>query len=256
MKTYFELSIPANKRRLEQKIFFGRAVTDEELKAVYALRYEVYSHRGYIEPSRYPAKEESDHYDSEGKSIHFAAFIDGKALACIRVIVDDPLPTEKAFTFEEPFPLKNISRQRRGELGRFIIIPPDRENKIFFPRGLVMLFILATLSKFGEEENIQGGYSFIKESLKKKLERLSVPFHPIYPHEEHYPKDGVLARYFNQPEDPVIPMYYLTSECLVFTARKLKQKILFRELGNGRYELRPLLYHFYMGCIRLLRSLG
>lgn len=253
MKQYFELCIPSKKSEPEQQICFGLVNEESELHDIYKLRYQVYSEKEYINPKLYPNQEETDSYDSSQKTINFSAITNGKTIACIRLIIDDPLPTEKAFTFSEPEALKPIPRHKRGELGRFIIIPPDRTNKKYLPRGLVMLFMLATVSAYAKEYGIKGGYSFVKKSLDVKLKKMRVPIRSISKYEQHYPDDGVLARYFNQPNDPVIPMYFLTEECVNFVKITLSKKILFQQVKPTTYRLHPISYTLYRTFLRIRR---
>ena len=138
-----------NSPRGERIISFGEATTELEKQEAFKFRYKVYLERGYIDPVRYPNQSESDEYDTLGKSRHFIAILEDqnvrKMIGYIRLIISDPLPTEIDFEFEQPLELKSIPRDQRVELGRFIIIPPNKECGDFLPRGMTMLFLLNLL---------------------------------------------------------------------------------------------------------------
>ena len=235
-----------------RSIFFGQADSPAEIALISRLRYDVYAKRGYIDPARFPDKMESDEYDRTGKCFYFMATIEGKVIGCIRVIVDDPLPTELDFRFEEPRELAAIPRSKRSELGRFIIIPPDREKGDFLPRGLTMLFLLDAISAFGRDHGLLGGYSFIKKSLETKLRKIKAPIGEIRGYEQRYPQDGILYRYFSQPEDPVVPMYFITDDFLRFCGKMIGNSRMFETLSPTVTELRSNLYTAFLRAMKII----
>ena len=137
-------------------IRFGEADTKEDLDKIFKLRYDSYSSKGYIDPTRFPNGLETDDYDTRKDCRYFLAELDGKAISTVRLIFDEILPTEKYFTFSEPQEIKKIPRKNRSELGRLIVIPPDREKGIFLPRNLVMLFMFDMVIDFGINNGILG----------------------------------------------------------------------------------------------------
>jgi N-acyl-L-homoserine lactone synthetase len=228
-----------------KELHFGEADTSEEVHESFKLRHQVYTEKGYISASRPSQGIEKDEHDVNGKCHYFIAKCDGKVIGVVRIIIDDPLPTEKCFEFDEPKPLLNIPRTNRCELGRFIIIPPDKERGEFLPRGLVMLFLLDVLSSFGLKNGFHGGYAFIKKSLEKKMKRLKMPVRNIHAYTQNYPEDGVLYKYFTQPNDPVIPVYFLTKDFSDYSQRRIHNWLIFKKTEDC-FVLRNSLYLIFL----------
>lgn len=233
-------------------ITFGEATAETEVNDIYHLRYAVYSKKEYIDKYKYKDNTEKDIYDEKGLCRYFIAKIDGRLIGAIRIIISDPLPTETSFSFVEPEVISNIPRSKRAELGRFIIIPPDRNNGVYLPRGLVMLFLLDTLSSFGFKNNILGGYAFIKKSLEYKMEKRGLPFRKIPIYHQIYPRDGVLYNYFTQKEDPVIPIYFTTKDFLDYSESKIRSSSIFKKISNRDYILRNNLYTTFLKFLRII----
>ena len=131
MITYRSLKL--GKSHLYKYIYFGKADKKEELEEIYKLRYEVYTEKGYIKKESYTNLSERDDYDLENKCHYFIAKIDDRIIGCIRLIVDNPLPTQKYFHFNEPEKIRLIPINNRCELGRFIIVPLDKEKGKYLP---------------------------------------------------------------------------------------------------------------------------
>lgn len=244
MDVYKKLIIP-RVGHTDRTIYFGIAHSENEKAEAYRLRFNVYKERGYIDANRYPQGEEVDMFDEPGKSVLFVAAIEGQIIGCIRLITTAPLPTEHYFDFDEPQEINVIPPHQRGELGRFVIIPPDRRNGDFLPKGLVMLFMLDTVAHYGLTHTIAGGYAFIKKSLETKMRRLGVPFKKINTYREHYPPEGVLYNYFSQADNPVVPVYFLTQECAHFTEKKISHPLFFKHISPTTVRLRtPRLFSF------------
>lgn len=239
-------------RHSPKLIFFGEAVGPSELTEVFKLRYAVYAARGYIDPARYPDGVEQDEYDKGGRCRYFVARYEESLIGCIRLIKDDPLPTEKYFTFTEPEFMQSIPRDRRCELGRFIIIPPDRAARQFLPRGLVMLFLFDVVNDYAHRAGILGGYSFIKRTLERKMKRLQVPVRRIEPFSTHYPDAGVLRTYFSQPADPVVPVCFQTEDFGAYIAARLRDGRMFERRGDTGYVLRATLYTDFLKALKVI----
>ncbi|MFA6339097.1 MAG: GNAT family N-acyltransferase [Candidatus Paceibacterota bacterium] len=250
MDIYKELKIHEKDR--DRIVFFGEVTSPEELEKVFKLRYEIYSYRNYINKENYKNGLEIDDYDIPSKSHYFIAKIEEKVIGCVRVITDNPLPTEKCFHFNEPEEIKSIPIQNRCELGRLIIIPPDREKGDFLPRGLVMLFLFDTLSAYATKNNLYGGYSFIKKTLEVKLKKLNIPVGEIKDYKQDYPKDGVLYNYFNQPDDPVIPVYFLTKDFSDYTKKTIHNSWMFSDDGDGKFTLKTNLYTDFLKMLKII----
>ena len=236
---------------VEESILFGEVDSDEELHETYKLRYSVYSDRGYIDPTRFPDGMEYDDYDTCKKCRYFVAVLNTKIIGYIRLIIDDPLPTEKIFTFSEPEKLKGIDRNKRCEFGRFVIIPPSKSNGGYLPRGLVRLFLYDVIAGICIKENLLGGYSFIKSSLEKKMKKMKMPIGEIKTYEQHYPESGVLFNYFSQSNDPVIPIFFVTKDFIDYTHRHIRNSSMF-EFNGDSYVLKHNLYNFFLKKLKII----
>lgn len=193
---------------------------------------------------------EKDSFDELGKCAYFVAKLGDRIIGTVRLIFGDPLPTEDYFTFQEPEVMHKISRNQRAELGRLIIIPPNREKKVFFPRGLIMLMILRTLVDYAETHEIFGGYAFVKHRLLGKLTKLKVPVIRINNYEQHYPVSGTIYNYFNQPDDPVLPICFVTSDIRQYFDKVMSNHWVFETLDKGELKLRQNLY------VKFLQTMG
>lgn len=230
-----ELELIVNSEK--KAITFGQPNTEEELEEILKLRYKIYSERGYINPNDYKDGKEYDEYDKNNQCAYFIARIDNKIIGTIRLIKSTPLPTEKDFTFETPTEIAQIPRKNLGELGRFIIIPLDKEKGNYLPRGIVMLLMISSLIDYGVANSIEGGYSFIKKSLEKKMKNFGFPIHKIKDYKLQIGKANVLYRYYTQPENPVIPIFFLTKEFKKSIDKIIAKKWLFSH-KNGKIILR------------------
>lgn len=245
-KISLKVKKPKNKNYL---IDFGIA-EENDMDEVYRLRFNVYSQRGYINSKRFPDGKEFDHYDVENKSIHFIAKIENKIIACVRIIKDIPLPTEIFFSFSPQKLIEEIDPKNRCELGRLIIIPPSKEKKEYLPRGLVMLLLFSVLADYGIENNLKGGYSFVKNSLEIKMSKRKMPFKKIDIFEINYPDTGVLYNYFNQKNDSVIPIFFVTQDFINYTQRFINNKFLFKRQDKKNLILRS---NFYVKILQFLK---
>ena len=170
----------------------------------------------------------------------------------IRLIVDQPLPTQKYFEFKEPSAMALIAANNRCEFGRFIIIPPDEVIGDYLPRGLVMLFLLDTVSVFGTKNNFFGGYSFIKKSLDAKFKKMKIPIGRIRFYKQNYPKEGVLYNYFTQAQDHVIPIYFLTKDFLAYSEKIIHNSRMFENKGEGVFILKLNLYTKFLRLLKII----
>jgi N-acyl-L-homoserine lactone synthetase len=232
-----------------ETINFGIPITTEEMDKMFALRYTEYEKRRYIDPDKYNKNQEKDEYDD--KSVYFVAIWKNKMIATIRLIRNIVLPTEKDFQFDEPSSISDISRDKRAELGRFIIIPLDRENKKFLPRGLVMVVMFEVLSEFCRKNGILGGYSFIKMNLYKKMKKLRMPIDVIQPYKQTYPKDGVLYNYFSQKENPVIPIVFRLDKFQKYFRKILSFKLVF-ENENDHIVMKNNLFTKFLKYLKII----
>lgn len=207
MITYNTLIISNKNKNI--KVKFGIPDSEEELIKMFKLRYEIYSQKNYIDPNQFPDKLERDEYDKNNKAIYFIASVNNEVIGTLRLIKDYPLPTQLYFEFEEPEEIKQIKKQNLVEIGRLIVKPYKLNTKKYLPRHLIMLGLFKTICDYSHKYNFLAGYAFIKSSLEKKLKFINFPVEYIQQYKQKYPEDGILFRYFNNPTDPVIPVYFL-----------------------------------------------
>jgi N-acyl-L-homoserine lactone synthetase len=228
MKILKEISLELGKEN--KTIFFGIPDTDEELQKMYMFRYRIYLEHDYIIKNK--KEKDIDEYD-DGRSIYFIARIDNRIIGTVRLIRHEYLPTEKdCFKFQEPLEISKIPRIQRAELGRLII--EKYNDKLFLPRHLVLLGLLSSTMDYALENNIKGGYSFIKNSLKVKLEKLRFPFHLVKDFKQIY-SGGILENYFKDEKDPVWPIYYLAEEVTPYFDRVFNNWLFFRKENQKHF---------------------
>jgi N-acyl-L-homoserine lactone synthetase len=253
MQTLKELQLKVNGEN--KVICFGIPDNPNEIEEMHKLRYNVYSSRNYIDPKRFPDGIEKDQYDINKKCVYFIAKIDNKIIGTIRLIKDYFLPTEKeCFKFEEPEDIKKIQRENRAELGRLIVIPyNDTNNATFYiPRNLITLFLINCLVEYGLQNNIHGGYAFIKNDFRVKLEKLKIPIHLIKQYTQIYPRNGILYGYFNQSNNKVIPMYFITLEFKQYIDKVINRYIMFKKINKKRYILKENLYNKFLKFLKII----
>jgi N-acyl-L-homoserine lactone synthetase len=225
-----------------KKIHFGIPDRAEELEEMYKFRYSNYLKHDYIEENA--GHRDIDEYDN-GRSTYFIARIDNRIIGTVRMIKDEFLPTEKdCFEFKEPAALKDISRNNRAELGR-LIIEKYKEN-VFFPRHLILLGLINCIATYVKHKDFGGGYAFIKNSLKVKLDKLKFPFHTIKPFKQIY-SQGVLKNYFSNQQDRVYPIYYLSDEVAMYLNGFFKNKLFFNEASKNNLIFKnKLLFNIFI----------
>ncbi|MFA6322978.1 MAG: acyl-homoserine-lactone synthase [Candidatus Buchananbacteria bacterium] len=214
------------------KIEFGIPNNDYEKDQMFKFRYDSYLRHDYIDPNE--NGRDVDEFDN-GKSTYFIAIVGNKIIGTVRLIKDNYLPTEKDFIFSEPHTMAVILRDRRAELSRLIVERYD--SKVFIPRHLVLLGLLDVIVEYALKNNLEGGYSFIKNSLKVKLKSMNFPFYLIDDFKKNYDK-GVLLKYFNSKNDKVYPIYFVTLEIKKYIDRFFSNTLLFRRVENNHYYLR------------------
>lgn len=231
MITYNTLKI----KNLNVSIEFGIPDNDEELTKIFKLRFEIYAKYNYIDPSKYPDQLEIDDYDKNNKCVYFITKINNDVIGSARAIIDTPLPTQLYFEFQEPSIMAEVPPEKRVEIGRLAVKPFQVNNK-YLPRHLITLFIIKTLCDYGLANNFLAGYAFVTKSLYRKFSVLSLPIHKINNYVQKYPEDGVLYRYFNNPENPIIPIYYLICELEKYLDNFFNRWFFTRE-GNSVFVL-------------------
>lgn len=253
MKIYHTLKF--THEGVTKDIIFGSPETKEEFEKMYSLRFDVYAKKDYFKDGFEGFKEKSDQdsLDLSGKCLYVIALVDdGRVLGAVRLIRDSVLPTEKIFKFETPAAIQEIPPEQRGEIGRLVVERYSGES--FFPRNLVLLFLLKTLLEVGREVGVVGGYSFVKKTLLDKLNKIKVPVHLIKNYVQDYPADGVLFNYFNQAENPVSPIYFLRKDVEGYFEDFLgaKSKIVHRDMDEKTYILNDSFYTKFLKQMNVL----
>lgn len=223
MKIYNRLIINYKNRNIEIKV--GIPNSEEELRKMFKLRYEIYAKKNYINPNNFPNCLEVDDYDKNNKVEYFIASIDDEVVGSLRLIKDYPLPTQLYFEFKEPEEIKTIENQALIEISRLVVKPFKLDNHNYLPRHLIILILFKSVIDYAKEKNILGGYGFIKQSLEKKLRSINFPLFYIDQYKQRYPEDGVLFQYFNDPADSVIPVYFLRDPVNKFLKKIFESKL-------------------------------
>jgi len=198
----------------KREVSIGIPDSDKEKNGMFRFRYESYLRHGYISSDTFRDGLDRDKYDLENKCIYFIAKVDNRIIGTVRLIVDDPLPTEKdCFSFLEPREMKKVDRSKRAELSRLIV--EDYLPEKHFPRHFIMLGLLFCVTEYSKKHGLQAGYGFIKDKLKKKLERIRIPIHFIKKFKQIYNSE-VLHGYFNDKSNPVWPIFYFADEVFIY----------------------------------------
>jgi hypothetical protein len=196
-----------------RKIEYGFATTRRERAAVLAQRFRVYRRRGYYAPG---LRDDRDAHD--GRVLHFlAALPDGARgrflLGSARVILGESgpgfrFPTEEAFEFDLPLPVRATAVTERIEVGRMVA---EAVQGIVIGGLLVPLGLLQAISAYVRPRGARAGLAVIKRRLLRALQGAGVALHEIEPATLVYPKDGPLAGYCYH-SDPLVPVYWLSDE--------------------------------------------
>ncbi len=243
MKIFYELLVKISGE--ERSVFFGIPEKEEELNRMFMLRREVYKKNGYIS-----SDSDKDEYDKNGKSVYFVAEVGEKTVGTVRLIRDEPLPTQRDFDFQEPEEIKVIPSNKRGELGRLVSV--QYKENIYFPRHLVLLFLLTSVAKYSKENGVIGGYSFVTTKLYDKIKKLNIPFKVVDNFKQIYPKEGVLYPYFNQKDNKILPIYYKADRIQVFLDKILGNRRIFEDMGNCKFKLKNSLYNKFLKLLKII----
>ncbi|MDP3989383.1 MAG: hypothetical protein Q8P93_04075 [bacterium] len=230
-------------------IDFGIATTSKEILDIQYLRQYKYAQKKYFAHQYAERIYDEDCLDKDKKTVLLLAQLDGKeTIGTVRIIQPEILPTEEYFSFVEPSKIKNIPRYQRAEISRLVIT--RSKDKIDIPRNLVLLFLIQSMISVAKQNGICGGYAFLKAGIRGKLRYLNIPIHYIRNYTQHYPGEEILAPYFNDPKDKVIPIYFLVEEINNYLEKQIHNKKMFVRIDEKTYRLRKSLYTFF------LRTLG
>jgi N-acyl-L-homoserine lactone synthetase len=239
MKIFKEIHFKTkeNERKI---IYFGMPNNQKEFEEMFRLRYEIFSQKGYILKEFFPEGLEQDEYDIKGKCYYLIAKIDNQIIGTARLIKSETLPAEKeCFRFIEPKEMKEIPSEKKVEVSRVIAKSYKIHDK-FLPRHLILLGLLDSIFYFAQKKDFKGGYSFVRKSLKEKLEKLKIPFHQIN-HFTVLKSHKYLEKYkgyFEDPKEPPIPIYYIRDEMKNFFEKVFNNTKIFRKIDERKFELK------------------
>lgn len=176
---------------------FREITSDEELRELQKLRYEVYClEKRFLLASHYPDCIETDEFDPH--SVHFAAIYMNdeplKITGALRLILDSKhrFPLENHFQLLQPI----IERDRTVELSRLIIAPEARKDQTI----AILMGLSREAYRYCRVNNIEHCYAALESPFLRVLRRLGLLFVPT----------GPTQWYFNSENQP----YYLSvSEC-------------------------------------------
>ncbi|HYD90211.1 MAG TPA: acyl-homoserine-lactone synthase, partial [Flavobacterium sp.] len=199
-----QLKVNGNKRVL----YFGMPDTEDELNQMYTLRYKVYAKYDYIDTAKFEKPIDIDKLDKDGSCIYFITKLDDTVIGSVRLIQTENLPINTTcFKFDEPSDMAKLTWRERGEIGRLVVRPYNKEERL--PRNIILLFLIDSLVTYSRENNIKAVYAFVTAVLKGKLQRLNIPINYIEDYEQIYPVDGTLYKYFHQEHNPILPVYFV-----------------------------------------------
>jgi len=182
----------------------GLPDSQKELNLMFELRTTVYRNKGYINKNA----DDKDEFDEQDNCFYFITFFKNKLCGTARVIKSFPypLPTEYQYArYEEPEGLKNIPREKRGEVTRLITINPGEKLPIFLIT-LITLSAIIDYCLFGQ--GIEGGIATIKRSLFNKFHSLNIPVLNVIENVKIIYKGDLLRGYFNNYEDPPVIVWF------------------------------------------------
>jgi N-acyl-L-homoserine lactone synthetase len=244
MKVLYKLTTKI--KNSHKMVIFGIPDNEEELKKMFSLRVETYKKKEYIN-----SDSDLDEYDENKKCTYFIAKIDDDVIGTVRLIMDNPLPTEKdCFDFKEPEAMKGIDPNTRGELSRLISVP--YKGEIFLPKHLVLIFLIACVVKYSKENKILGGYSFITTKLYGKIKKIKVPFHLIKDFKKKYPENGLLGPYFNNEDNQILPIYYKLEDIDKYLTKFLSNRIVFENVEGSGFKIKDNLYTKILKLLKIL----
>ncbi len=223
---------------------FGIPKGKKDFDDMFELRQQVYSEKKYFHDSFLENKKDFDDYDRPKNCVYFIARAGGKMVGTVRLVQDDPLPTERFFDFAPPRKIRKYKSREKAELSRLVII--KHSSFVYFPRNIILLFFISVLVKYAKQNNIINGYAFLKKGIRMKLKKLKVPIHLIRKYKQRYPDRGMLERYFNERNDKVIPMFFEVDEIGDYIEKLFQNKRMFERKSDGEYILRNNVYNIFL----------
>ncbi|XKT75005.1 MAG: N-acyl amino acid synthase FeeM domain-containing protein [Patescibacteria group bacterium UBA2103] len=250
MKAYKTLHVQT--KDIDEVISFGELVSKEEVEKAEALRYKIYTKYNYLDTTQYTEEKESDLYDEQEGTIYFGAMVGDRLIGFVRLIKAEhhTLPVFNNYSFEVPEELADIPKEHLCELGRLVI--DKYSDTAYFPRNVVLLFMMSCLLDYAKENGLVYSYSFIKSRLLKKLDKLNFPYTLIEDSKLLYIEDGPMAPYFYNEEDPAIPAYVSITDGQKFLDKTVHGRFLFDRISDTEYKLKNNLYTNFLKAARII----
>ena len=208
---------------------FGMPQNSTEVGEMFDFRYRVYREKGYIDPKQ--VENDIDEYDRNGCCQYFVAKRDDSIIGTMRLIQDAALPIFNYFRFDERDDFQRVPRGKRCEIGRLIVSHCGQDTGGLLPRGLVTLFLIKCAADYAKKQDIKLHLAFIKSKLQRKMKKRKMPVNHIQKYEQYCPAGDLLYDYFNNPQDPVAPVYFLTGEFERYLKKILNN--VFFDIRNG-----------------------
>ena len=199
-------------------------------------------HKVYVEREKYISKDntiktadikEIDSYDESGKCVYFAAVVNGEMVGSTRIIRTNPLPIQKNYySFEEPDLLKDVSAEKKVEIGR--LISTGHYGDISLPKHLIMLGMFDSIVQYAKNNEIIGGYGAVKVKILSKFKKMSIPVRKIDSYEVIYSSENEdpLDNFFNNPQSPVVPIFFIDSDMIKYFNNFFSCRLLFKKIDE------------------------
>lgn len=155
-------------------LVFRRTEDQEELEAIYRLRYEVYCvEKSFLPAENFPDGTEKDELDEH--SVHFVAYEDNchkELMGYFRLILPNHhgFPVESHFELLEPIANHDTS----VELSRLVVEPSARSIGHHILMGLSKQVYL-----YNREYRVSNCYAVLENPLLRMVQRLGLPFQAV-----------------------------------------------------------------------------
>lgn len=158
-----------------KNIIIRKVANEEEKRATYALRFDLYGHLGWIDQALFHCGEESDEYDTLPTTTHFIALEGNRPVGTIRLVGQSILPFPMEVPSGEGFALPSIqdlkvvswAKVQASEVSRLMV---RQDNGA--PRHSISLGLLQVLCR----ETVLCGYNYWLQALDVLTYRLMLSY--------------------------------------------------------------------------------